>query len=80
LIEDRAETIDEAASHGMLDCPEPIVGGRIDMGPVIYETLATGLDPYPKREGASFAWSSHATENAGEEKPESPFAALKRLK
>ena len=31
--------------------------GRIDPGPVIYEILATSLDPYPKREGASFEWS-----------------------
>ena len=80
LIEDRAEAIDEAASHGALEWPEPIVDGKIDLGPVIYETFATGLDPYPKREGVSFDWSEPGAESAGEEKPESPFAALKRLK
>lgn len=79
LIEDRAETIDEAASHGTLDWPEPIVDGKIDLGPVIYETFATSLDPYPKREGVSFEWSEPGA-SAGKEKPESPFAALKRLK
>jgi uncharacterized metal-binding protein YceD (DUF177 family) len=79
LIEDRAETIDEAASHNTLDWPEPIVDGKIDVGPVIYDTLATGLDPYPKREGVSFQWSERA-EDTGAERPESPFAALKRLK
>ena len=33
LIEDRAETIDEAASHGTLDWPEPIIDGKIDSRP-----------------------------------------------
>jgi uncharacterized metal-binding protein YceD (DUF177 family) len=80
LIDDRAATIDEAASHGTLDWPEPIVDGKIDLGPVIYETLATGLDPYPKRQGVSFAWSEPGTEMPDEDKPESPFAALKQLK
>lgn len=80
LIEDRAETIDEAASHGTLDWPEPIVDGKIDLGPVIYENLATGLDPYPKREGVSFEWSEPGAESPPEEKRENPFAALKQLK
>jgi uncharacterized metal-binding protein YceD (DUF177 family) len=79
LIEDRAEAIDEAASQGTLDWPEPIVDGKIDLGPVIYETLATGLDPYPKREGVSFEWTEPGA-SAGEEQPASPFAALKHLK
>jgi uncharacterized metal-binding protein YceD (DUF177 family) len=80
LIEDRAETIDEAASHGTLDWPEPIVDGKIDLGPVIYETFATSLDPYPKREGVSFEWSEPGAESGPKDKPESPFAALKQLK
>lgn len=80
LIEDRAETIDEMASHGTLDWPEPIVDGKIDLGPLIYENFATSLDPYPKREGASSEWSEPGAESASEERPESPFAALKRLK
>ena len=79
LIEDRALTVDEAASHGTLDWPEPIVDNKIDLGPVIYETLATALDPYPKREGVSFQWSDGPAE-AGPEPEESPFAELKRLK
>ena len=80
LLEDRAETIDEAASHGTLDWPEPIMDGKIDLGPVIYETLATGLDPYPKRKGVSFQWPGPGADSAGVDKPENPFAALKRLK
>jgi uncharacterized metal-binding protein YceD (DUF177 family) len=80
MIDDLAVSLDEAASHGTLDWPEPIEGGKIDLGPVIYETLATALDPYPKREGVSFEWSEASGAVAADEQPESPFAALKRLK
>jgi uncharacterized metal-binding protein YceD (DUF177 family) len=80
MIDDLAGSPDEAASHGTLDWPEPIEGGKIDLGPVIYETLATALDPYPKREGVSFEWSEASSTGAEPEQAESPFAALKRLK
>lgn len=79
LITDRAETVAEAASHGPLGWPEPIVDNKIDLGPVIYETLAIALDPYPKREGVSFQWSEGSAE-ANAEPTQSPFAVLKRLK
>jgi uncharacterized metal-binding protein YceD (DUF177 family) len=69
----------EPGTSGLGDWPEAIVDGRIDLGPVLYESLATALDPYPKREDASFAWSD------GEEAKKkgagsSPFAALAALK
>jgi uncharacterized metal-binding protein YceD (DUF177 family) len=80
MIDDLAASPDEAASHGTLDWPEPIEGGKIDLGPVIYETLATALDPYPKREGVSFEWSEAPSTGAEPEQAESPFAALKHLK
>ncbi|HSB58940.1 MAG TPA: DUF177 domain-containing protein [Methyloceanibacter sp.] len=80
MIDDLAASPDEAASHGTLDWPEPIEGGKIDLGPVVYETLATALDPYPKREGVSFEWSEAPSTGAEPEQAESPFAALKRLK
>jgi hypothetical protein len=79
LVEEFEHNAEESASHGVLDWPEAIVDGRIDLGPVIYETLATALDPYPKKEGASFEWSQ-----ANPEEPEAgtsgPFAALAALK
>lgn len=56
------------------DPPEPIVDGVIDLGAVTLEFLALALDPYPRKRGAAFA------EPAPEEPPESPFAALARLK
>ena len=79
LIADRAGTIDEGTCHGVLDWPEPIIDNKIDLGPVIYETLATVLDPYPKRAGVSFEWSEESAESESKPK-ESPFAALKHLK
>lgn len=80
LIEACGETADETASHGALNWPEPIIDGKIDLGPIIYETLATELDPYPKREGVSFTWSEQGLETPGTEEPEGPFAALEQLK
>ncbi len=53
--------------------PDPIVAGHIDLGAVTAEFLALGLDPYPRKPGARF-------EGASELRPESPFAALDRLK
>lgn len=61
---------------GLLDWPEPILDGTIDLGPVIYESLATALDPYPRREGASFDWPQSRQESARS----GPFAALSDLK
>ena len=63
----------------VLDGPEPIVCGRIDLGAVAYETLATALDPYPKREGVGFDWSQ-AEPNQAQEAQSGQFAALAALK
>ena len=68
--------------HGtpaLAEWPEPISEGRIDLGPLIYETLATSLEPYPKREGVSFEWSQEG-EASNREPITSPFAALGALK
>jgi uncharacterized metal-binding protein YceD (DUF177 family) len=57
------------------DPPEPIVNGVIDLGHLAAEFLMLGIDPYPRKPGASFA----APEVAAD--PEDhPFAALKALK
>jgi hypothetical protein len=79
LIEQFEQSADDPGGPGQLDWPEPIVDGRIDLGPVMYETLATSLDPYPKREGASFDWSQAAPEQ-GSAPSRGPFAALAGLK
>jgi uncharacterized metal-binding protein YceD (DUF177 family) len=79
LIEELEGSVEEPGSTGRFDWPEPIVDGKIDLGPVIYETLATALDPYPKREGVSFDWPQGASE-AGGARQSGPFAALAKLK
>lgn len=55
------------------DLPDPIVNGRIDIGAVTAEFLALGLDPYPRKPEAGFAY----VEETGKE---NPFAALAALK
>ena len=79
LIEDLERSAGEEGSLGLLDWPEAVMDGRIDLGPVVYETLATALEPYPKREGVSFDWSQGPSEEAGSAKS-GPFAALAALK
>lgn len=63
----------------VLEWPEPIEDGTIDLGPVVYETLATSLDPYPKKAGVSFEWSQGGGEEAAL-RASGPFAALDKLK
>ena len=55
------------------DDPEPLVGGRIDLGALATEFLILGLDPYPRKPGAMF-------ESPADDKPDpGPFAALAKL-
>jgi uncharacterized metal-binding protein YceD (DUF177 family) len=78
-VEEFERRAEEPGHQGLVDWPEAVVDGKIDLGPIIYETLATALDPYPKRAGASFDWSQGRPDEAG--KGESgPFAALAALK
>ena len=80
LLKEPEEGAEEPGSVALLDWPEPIADGRIDLGPVIYETLATALDPYPKREGVSFDWSQQGPPQEAGEGKSGPFAALAALK
>jgi hypothetical protein len=34
--------------------PEPLLDGRVDLGAIATEFLVLGIDPYPRKEGASF--------------------------
>ncbi len=56
------------------DGPEPIVGGKIDLGAIATEFLALGVDPYPRKPGAAFSTDAAASGEL------SPFSALKSLK
>ena len=80
LLKEPEEGAEVPVSVALLDWPEPIADGRIDLGPLIYETLATALDPYPKREGVSFDWSQQGPPQKAGEGKSGPFAALAALK
>lgn len=56
---------------------ELIEHGRIDAGRIVFETVATSLDPYPRKPGAEF--HSDAVQDAGISEA-GPFAALRKLK
>lgn len=62
----------------VLDLPEveAIENGCLRVGRVVFETLAAGLDPFPRAPDAAFSWNDRL---ATEEKP-NPFAVLAKLK
>lgn len=57
------------------DPPEPIEGGRIDVGEAVVEQLALAIDPYPRKAGVAFELPADEVETN-----ENPFAALRGLK
>lgn len=59
----------------LADDPEPIEEGRLDVGRVIYEELASTVDPFPRKEAAAFEWKDEETPAR-----DNPFAALEKLK
>jgi uncharacterized metal-binding protein YceD (DUF177 family) len=54
--------------------PEPLIGETIDLGALATEFLIVGIDPYPRKPGATFE------PPAAEDNSEHPFAALAALK
>ena len=57
------------------DPPEPIEGGRIDVGEAVVEQLALAIDPYPRKPGVEFEAPADEAETQ-----DNPFAALRGLK
>jgi len=62
----------------LVDPPEPIVNGRIDLARLAVEFLILGLDPYPRKAGAAFEPVN--TPPAPEDHPFAGLAALKEQK
>jgi uncharacterized metal-binding protein YceD (DUF177 family) len=58
---------------------EPLDHDRVPIGRLVYETLAAGLDPNPRKDGATFDWQDPKADAPEDAKP-NPFAALKDLK
>jgi hypothetical protein len=52
------------------DEPDPVIDGKIDLGALAAEFFALGLDPYPRKPGATFE------PGATSEATDSPFSAL----
>jgi uncharacterized metal-binding protein YceD (DUF177 family) len=68
------------------DPPEPLVGGMVDIGEAIAETLGLALDPYPRAPEAELGDTGRTGDGdpekptkVAENKRESPFSALKGL-
>jgi uncharacterized metal-binding protein YceD (DUF177 family) len=59
------------------DLPDHFEGAEADLSDLIVETLALAIDPYPRAEGETLADADMPDD---EDAPESPFAALKKLK
>lgn len=57
---------------------EPIENGRLNLGRVVFEEIASHLDPFPRAEGAELEQREAA--GPGDAKSESPFAKLAALK
>jgi uncharacterized metal-binding protein YceD (DUF177 family) len=57
------------------DAPEPLVGGVVDLGALATEFLMLGIDPYPRKEGATLDAPSGQDDDRSH-----PFAALEALK
>jgi uncharacterized metal-binding protein YceD (DUF177 family) len=60
------------------DPPDPIIDGAIDLGAVMVEHLALGIDPFPRAEGAHFDPPEDIPE--APEPKANPFAVLASLK
>lgn len=71
------EPVDEEDLAESEDPPDPIVGGRIDLGALAAEHVALGLDPYPRKPGARFEAPEAGDDDAA---ADSPFAVLGKLK
>ena len=73
-----AEGLAVAESHQVIaddeEPPEPLIGGKVDLGALATEFLLLGVDPYPRKPSAEFA--PPKVEDRGDK----PFAALESLK
>ena len=68
------------------DPPEEMVDGKIDLGALVTEFFALGIDPYPRKPGADLAAIASHIPNleldgpTGIEEKISPFSSLSKLK
>lgn len=61
--------------------PEPIIGGKVDIGELATQYLSLALDPYPQAEGVEHVYTAEPPKDSdGAELRRSPFEALKDWK
>ncbi|WP_412776231.1 YceD family protein [Thalassospira lucentensis] len=76
---DDLEDLSEDELMALLDQPEPLVDGKIDVGEVVSQFLAVAMNPYPRKDGAELPEAALIDDEADEERP-NPFAKLAGLK
>jgi hypothetical protein len=59
---------------------EPIVAGRIEVGRVVFESLAGAIDLFPRKPGVTFDPPEEPPGSGDDQSAESPFAALAKIK
>jgi uncharacterized metal-binding protein YceD (DUF177 family) len=67
---------DEFLDPDAPDGAEPIENGKLGLGQIVYEYIAAGLDPYPRKPDATVEWRAKPEKTAEIH----PFAALAKLK
>lgn len=72
--DDLAAAADGHAASVDEEPPEPLIGGKVDLGAIAIEFLMLGIDPYPRKPGVAFA--APKVEDTGAH----PFAVLAALK
>ena len=60
--------------------PEPIVDGHIAAGRVVFECLASAIDPFPRSPGATLERQSTGPSEGVDPRSASPFAVLANVK
>ena len=58
---------------------EPIVAGRIEVGNVVFQAVANGIDLFPRKPGVAFEPPAPSASDDGSH-PAGPFAALAKMK
>lgn len=76
---DDLENLSEEELMALLEQPEPLVDGKIDLGEVVAQFLAVAMNPYPRKDDAELPESIQSEEEADDDKP-NPFAQLAGLK
>lgn len=64
-----------ASATDEVEPPEPLFGGKVDLGAIATEFLLLGIDPYPRRADARFEAPQGEDADGAH-----PFAALRSLK